>query len=318
MLPAAIPATAPSAQESGRKFSLHLLSPPPQKVAPQGLKCHLISDANVASAPIPTLAESLLPSRPHRGGDRGRLYGRRRRRRGLRARTSDRAEPRGQPREEPPRPPGRLAAAHPPCRGAPSLWPCGAEPSVAKLPRSGAYHVTAPGSGLRLRAAARHDRLRLLCLHPAAEGAAAALNPFAPGRAGPGHRRRRPAGPAPRRPRSRLPPPDPPLLHTQTHACTHACMHARGPGHLHGHAPRRVKTASQTGSRHALKTPIGGIPHTHTRARAHTHTRTRRLSNINIPSWAFAGCSRFFSKSDFLQKRDFAVLTKEPLSPAQE
>ena len=200
MLPAAIPATAPSAQESGRKFSLHLLSPPPQKVAPQGLKCHLISDANVASAPIPTLAESLLPSRPHRGGDRGRLYGRRRRR-GLRARTSDRAEPRGQPREEPPRPPGRLAAAHPPCRGAPSLWPCGAEPSVAKLPRSGAYHVTAPGSGLRLRAAARHDRLRLLCLHPAAA-------PLAP------------------RPAARVPGCRPLTLPFYTHRHTHARMHA--------------------------------------------------------------------------------------------
>lgn len=118
---------------------------------------------------------------------------------GANKRSSRAIQPRGEPREEPPRPPGRLAAAHPPCRGAPSLWPCGAEPSVAKLPRSGAYHVTAPGSGLRLRAAARHDRLRLLCLHPAAEGAAAALNPFAPGRAGP------PPPPPPRWPRA--PPP---------------------------------------------------------------------------------------------------------------
>ncbi|MEJ1285116.1 hypothetical protein NN561_016106 [Cricetulus griseus] len=56
--------------------------------------------------------------------------------------------------------PGR---AHPPCRCAPSPWPCGAEPGAANLPGSGADRVTAPGSGLRLRAAARHDRLKLLC-----------------------------------------------------------------------------------------------------------------------------------------------------------
>lgn len=115
MLPAALPATAPSAQESRRKFSLHLLSPPPQKVAPQGLKCHLISDANVASAPIPTRAESLLPSRPHRGGDRGRRYGRRRR--GPRARTSDpaaREAARGAAQAAGP-PLTHLAAARPRC-----------------------------------------------------------------------------------------------------------------------------------------------------------------------------------------------------------
>jgi hypothetical protein len=113
----------------------------------------------------------------------------------------------GEPRDAPPvRPPqaaaAAAAAAHPPRRGAPSPWPCGAEPGAAKLPGSGAYHVTAPGAGLGLRAAARRDRLRL-CLHPAAEGAAATLNPFGPGRAAPSALR---------------PPPAPHTAHARTHA----------------------------------------------------------------------------------------------------
>lgn len=64
MLPAAIPATAPSAQESGRKFTLHLLSPPRQKMAPQGLKCHLISDAKWPRPRFPPARSASSPLDP--------------------------------------------------------------------------------------------------------------------------------------------------------------------------------------------------------------------------------------------------------------
>ncbi|KAB1257581.1 hypothetical protein Cadr_000026630 [Camelus dromedarius] len=201
------------------------------KVAPQGLKSQRISDANPARSLLPsaTAGEESGPPPPPPPP------------RGPRARASD--PPRGER-------PGRgaaaaAAAAHPPCRGAPR---CGrAEPSPA-LPS-----CLAPGPGLRLRAAARHDRLRLPCLHPAAEGAVAALTPFRRAR------RRRPPpppppSPAPRRPGSRPPPLTPFHIHTRAHTMHTHARAGRGISTAVPHT-RSGKTAPQTASRHALKGP---------------------------------------------------------------
>lgn len=147
--------------------------------------------------------------------------------------------------------PGR---AHPPCRRAPSPWPCGAEPGAANLPGSGADRVTAPGSGLRLRTAARHDRLKLLCLHRAAEGAAATLNPFGPGLAA--------AGPPPGTRHS---------LYTRTHTRAPAGTRA----HTHAHTSRsRLQTVGKLLGQHAPETLEGAAVPAHTRAHTHTHTST--------------------------------------------
>lgn len=132
----------------------------------------------------------------------------------------------------PPGPPlTHLAAARPRCGRAGEAQRCRS--------RSGAYHVAAPGSGSRLRAAARHDRLRLLCFTPGRRGGGSA-NPFG---AGPG--RAAAAAPLAPRPAVRAPGRRPltlPFLHTHTHACTHACMHACHAARAisHGHTPRRV------------------------------------------------------------------------------
>lgn len=151
--------------------------------------------------------------------------------------------------------PGR---AHPPCRRAPSPWPCGAEPGAANLPGSGADRVTAPGSGLRLRAAARHDRLKLLCLHPAAEGAAATLNPFGPGPAA--------AGPPPGTRHS---------LHTRTHTRAPAGTHAHTHAHSCTHEPEPTANCSQTAQPACSGDPGGsGRTSTHACTQTHTHTHT--------------------------------------------
>lgn len=166
-------------------------------------------------------ARSLLPSRRHRGGRTAGPAPR-----GPRSRGSPRARERARSRAWN-RARNRPGRAHPPCRRAPSPWPCGAEPGAANLPGSGADRVTAPGSGLRLRAAARHDRLKLLCLHPAAEGAAATLNPFEP-------------GPAAARPP--LPPPPPPGTRHSLHTSAHACTHARTDLHTRAEAAWKLPT----------------------------------------------------------------------------
>lgn len=79
-------------------------------LAPQGLKSHLISDANVASAPISTRAEPPpIPTPPGRSdrGTRaegtGEVWGPRAPE-SVELRVEPHSEPRVEPREEPPRP----------------------------------------------------------------------------------------------------------------------------------------------------------------------------------------------------------------------